>query len=251
MVSQTERYNNFYGKFETLRKIFRFDIRYRCRRIHEVLKTLNINTENISILDFGFGSGDLLCSFPENDSICGVDVSVSAVETALHKFCFCKFKTAQFFTVPENDPDKITEEKFDIVMSSHVIEHVADDAVLLKVMKKRLKDDGHLVLFAPIEEPNYIPFHVRNYSLETLRKTVENAGFEIVFSEGSMHINGHIWKIITIPSRKNWPVAGKIVNILRLFTLSMIPYRMIKIFDSILSSLGCGPRQGLVVAKKI
>lgn len=250
VISQAERYCNFYGRFETLRKIFRFDIRYRCRRIHEVLRVLGISSENKTVLDFGFGSGDLLASFPENCSVCGVDVSASAVETARVNPVFNKFTNAEFYTVPEHDNDNCIHRKFDIVVSSHVIEHVDDDAVLLQALKERINDNGYLVLFAPVEEPGYIHFHVRNYSLGSLEKKVKESGLEIVFSEGSMNINGHIWKIITIPSRHNWPVLGKTVNSIRLFTLSLIPYTMVKILDKLLGMLGAGPRQAMIVARK-
>jgi len=250
MLTQAGRYNDFYGRFETLRKIFRFDIRYRCRRIHEVLKKLQISNENISILDFGFGSGDLLASFPESCSVTGVDVSRSAVENAQKNHIFRKFKKSDFNTVPEHDNDKMVNEKYDLVLSSHVIEHVDDDFLFLKTLRSRVKDNGYLILFAPIEEPGYIFFHVRNYSQAGLENIVKSAGFEIVFSEGSMNINGHIWKIITIPSRRNWPVLGKTVNIIRLFTLSLIPYKMIRILDHILNYMGAGPRQVMIVARK-
>lgn len=250
MISQTERYCNFYGRSEKLKRIFRFDIRYRCRRLHEVLDVLGICTKGISVLDFGFGAGDLLASFPEDCSLCGVDVSPSAVEAARNKEMFKKFRKSQFQTVPEHNNDEFIHEKFDLVLSSHVIEHVDDDEVLLNTLKSRLKDDGHLVLFAPIEEPGYIHFHVRNYSVETLSQKVKDCGFDIVFCEGSMNINGHIWKVITIPSRHNWPVLGKTVNSIRLFTLSLIPYKMVKILDRVFGVLGAGPRQAMIVAKK-
>ena len=250
MVSQAERYCNFYRRPGKLRRFFRFDIRYRCRRLHEVLSELGISRNGISVLDFGFGAGDLLASFSEDCSVCGVDVSTSAVETARLNPVFDKFAKAEFCTVPEHDNDSFIHEKFDIVLSSHVIEHVDDDAVLLNTLKERMKGDGYLVLFAPIEEPGYIHFHVRNYSLGSLEKKVKESGLEIVFSEGSMNINGHIWKIITIPSRHNWPVLGKTVNSIRLFTLSLIPYTMVKILDKVLGVLGAGPRQAMIVARK-
>lgn len=250
MISQAERYCNFYRSSGKLRRFFRFDIRYRCRRLHEVLDELSISTNGVSVLDFGFGAGDLLASFPKECSVCGVDVSPSAVETARNKEIFKKFRKAQFQTVPEHNNDEFIHEKFDLVLSSHVIEHVDDDEVLLNTLKSRLKDDGHLVLFAPVEEPGYIHFHVRNYSVETLSQKVKDCGFDIVFCEGSMNINGHIWKVITIPSRHNWPVLGKTVDSIRLFILSLIPYKMIKIMDRVLGALGAGPRQAMIIAKK-
>ena len=250
MINQVSRYNDFYGKFEKWRKIFRFDIRYRCRRMHEILKKLKIKDRSISVLDFGFGSGDMLLSFDESCSLYGVDVSRSAVENGYDNPDFRIYRHSEFMAVPEFHPEKMFDRKFDIVISSHSIEHVYNDDILLEELSKRIKKEGYLVLFVPIEEPDYISFHMRNYSIQSIQEKVLNAGFDIEFCEGSMYINGHIWKLITIPSRRNWGYLGKAVNAFRLFTLSLIPYKLVKTLDFILSKLGFGPRQALIVAKK-
>ena len=65
-----------------------------------------------------------------------------------------------------------------------------------------------------------------------------------------MQINGHLWKYITIPSRRRWPVVKPIVDFLRLATLSLLPYRSIRTLDRALSHWGVGPRQALVLAVK-
>jgi len=250
MINQLDRYDNFYGKMEKLRKIFRFDIRYRCRRMHEILKKLKIKDKGISVLDFGFGSGDMLLSYDKSCKVYGADVSHTAVGNAYDNHDFRLYRHADFMAVPEFHPEKMFGQKFDIVISSHSIEHVYNDDILLKELKKRLKDDGHLVLFVPIEEPDYISFHLRNYSLQSIQEKVLNAGYEIEFCEGSMYINGHIWKLLTIPSRRNWPILGKVVDAIRLFTLSLIPFKLVKLFDLILEKLGFGPRQAVIIAKK-
>ncbi len=135
-------------------------------------------------------------------------------------------------------------------MTSHTLEHVLDDEKTIEELRKSICEEGILAVYVPIEEPDYIPFHIRNYSLQSITTKIASSGFTILHVEPSMFINGHIWKILTIPSRKNWPAFGKVVNFLRLLTLSLIPYPMVKFLDTLLYKLGFGARQALVVARK-
>jgi hypothetical protein len=107
-----------------------------------------------------------------------------------------------------------------------------------------------LAVFVPLEEPDYILFHLRNYSLQSITERVRTAGFQVLHVEGSMYVNGHIWKILTIPSRRNWPVLKHVVDALRMLTLGILPYPVLRVFDRILFHLGVDARQALVIAQK-
>jgi len=247
--SQTRRYADFYGHARELRRLVRFDVRYRCRRTHEVLAELGIPTENARVLDVGFGGGDLLASFPHTCTVVGADVSTSAVTAARNDARFAAFASARFVAVPEEDPEALPDGPFDLVVSAHALEHVPDDVATLRAIRKRLDRAGILVLFVPIEEPDYIPFHLRAYSLQSIAERVRLSGFDVLRLEGSMHVNGHVWKLVTIPSRRQWPMLGPAVDALRLGTLSLLGYRGVRVLDGALHRLGFGARQALVVAR--
>ncbi len=248
--SQDRRYTDFYLRRRGLRRLLRFDVRYRCRRLQEALRELEIPVEGLRVLDYGFGGGDLLASFPHSCRLNGVDISASAVAAAEADAQFREYADAHFEFVACDEPEGVTRGPFDLVMTSHVLEHVPDDERVLSELRKRLVPGGHLAVFVPIEEPDYIPFHVRNYSLQSIATKVQCAGFELRHVEGSMQINGHLWKLVTIPSRRSWPIVGPLVDTLRLGTLSALPYRGIRFFDGCLHYLGFGPRQALVIARR-
>ena len=84
-------------------------------------------------------------------------------------------------------------------------EPVVDAEREARALFERLVPGGTLAVFVPIEEPDYIMFHRRNYSLQSIAERVEQAGFVLRRVEGSMYVNGHIWKLLTIPSRRRWP----------------------------------------------
>ncbi len=248
-IDQTLRYDRFYERFRKLRRLFRFDIRYRCRRLHDLFAKFGLSTENKRVLDVGFGGGDLLASFPESCALTGVDISSSAVRRALEDEMFARFRRASFTVVNEENSEDLPNEEFDVILSSHMLEHVPDDDAVLRAIRGRLGRDGVMALFVPIEEPDYISFHRRNYSLQSISEKVRQAGFELLFTEGSMYVNGHLWKLITVPSRRGWPVIGPLVDAFRLTALSSLPYSLLRVFDIVLYRLGFDARQALVLAR--
>lgn len=250
LLSQTHRYGSFYSGFIRRLTRLRFDVRYRCQHLQEVLAELAVSVEGCRVLDVGFGAGDLLASFPPSCELSGADVSASAVEGARRDPRFARYAAAQFFTLPEDHPERLPALQADIILSSHLLEHVPNDALLLAALFARLVPGGTLAVFVPIEEPDYILFHRRNYSLQSIAERVEQAGFELRRVEGSMYVNGHIWKLLTIPSRRRWPVFGPLVDALRMASLGALPYAALERLDRCLYRLGFGARQALVIAQR-
>lgn len=246
---QKSRYERFYETHSRLREIVRFDVRYRSRRLHEVLTALSLKTSEAQVLDVGCGSGHMLLSFPKSAELWGADISSSGIAQAQEDKRFKKYHASHFQVVPENEPSALPEGPFDFILSSHTLEHCLDDVAYLQAFRQRLKPQGHLLVFVPLEEPDYIPFHVRNYSMQTINERVWQAGFEIVHTEPSMFINGHIWKLLTIPSRRNWPAIKLAADALRVTSLSAIPYKQVRKLDALLYRLGFSARQAFVIAK--
>jgi SAM-dependent methyltransferase len=250
LLSQTGRYSAFYSELARRLSRLRFDVNYRVRRLQEVLVELGVCVEGRTVLDFGFGAGELLASFPKSCALIGVDVSTSAVESARRDRQLATFASARFFTASEQHPERLPEVQADIIITSHVLEHVPDDRAMLAALFERLVPGGTLVVFVPIEEPDYIMFHRRNYSLQSISERIEHAGFALRRAEGSMYVNGHIWKLLTIPSRRRWPVFGTLADALRMSCLGALPYPALARVDQSLFRLGFGARQALVVAER-
>jgi SAM-dependent methyltransferase len=248
-MRQKSIYDAAYRGPQRVRRLLRFDIRHRCRRLHEVLAGLQLDVSESQVLDVGVGNGDLLASFPTGCCVWGAEISGSAVASASGDARFYRFRAARFSLVQEDTPDDLPPGPFDVIVSSHVLEHVADDRRWVQALRERLNPGGIALVFVPIEEPGYNPDHVRVYSLRSIANLVEQCGLEVLHREGSMHLNGHLWKLVTIPSRRRWPGLGPLVNTLRLAVLSAIPYRATRMLERRLERIGVGPRQAFVVAR--
>lgn len=248
---QSDRYHQFYRQslFQKLRRLVRFDVRYRVNRLRELLQQFPLD-HGAKVLEVGFGGGQLLESLPRDIHIVGAEVSSSAVDNAKKNPVFHEFLSARFLEIPETDPEAIARGPFDLIISSHTLEHVPNDSDTLVSWLRRLRPNGRLILFVPIEEPDYIPYHLRNYSMQSIQEVVRRAGFQLELVEPSMHINGHLWRVLTIPSRRGWPLVKPIVDATRLATLSLFPYKTTRRMERSLHTLGVGPRQALIVARR-
>lgn len=130
--------------------------------------------KNKTVLDFGCGSGYGTEMLSKNAlKITGADISKEAVDYAKDTF---NSPNLDFKTISE-----LTDEKFDIITSFQVIEHVPNDIEYVIKLKKLLNPGGYLLISTPDKKHrlfNYIQkpwniFHLKEYtpkSLETLLK---------------------------------------------------------------------------------
>ncbi|MGR3173253.1 MAG: methyltransferase domain-containing protein [Candidatus Scalindua sp.] len=86
------------------------------------------------------------------------------------------------------------EAKYDIIFSSHVLEHINDDVMVLINAYKCLKSGGFFILQIPYGDPEKLPSneelangHVREgYTESNIRRKLEHAGFEVVTAVGGI-----------------------------------------------------------------
>jgi len=93
------------------------------------------------VLDYGCGLGFLLSALDDKWSKVGYDVSKEGLEFTSQNFPEVK-------TVNSTEELKL-EEKFDVVISYHVIEHVDDPGVLIDELTSYLSEDGVLIIGTP------------------------------------------------------------------------------------------------------
>ncbi len=250
LESQSSRYEGFYEGWRELVRLVRYDVRYRVRRMHQILRELDISIDDRDVLDVGFGWGDMLASFPRSCRLVGADISPSAIAYANQNTAFSEHVSARFCTISERDPEDLPRGPFDIIVSSHVLEHVPDDRASMQAMYDRLRPGGVLVAFVPVEPPDYSPIHLRIYSIQSLTERLMQTGFDILHSEGSMYAEGHAFRLISIPVRRRWPGMRYLAAAIRHVSLSAFPYPALFGIDRAMFRLGFPSCQAVVVAKR-
>jgi len=70
------------------------------------------------------------------------------------------------------------DKTFDVILIPEVLEHIFEDFLTLKKLKRILKDDGKIIITVPFYSDGG-DYHVRIYSPDTIKKLVNHSGFRI------------------------------------------------------------------------
>lgn len=112
----------------------------KAKKIEAVLKDfLNSEIDNKKILDIGTGNGEIAEYFVKKNKVYSVDIT----DQRKNKNSKVVFKRINSEKVP------FRKRFFDIVISNHVIEHLANQELHLRQIKKVLKNGGICYLATP------------------------------------------------------------------------------------------------------
>ena len=158
------------------------------RFIHSLLKSKSFN-----LLDVGAGSHSATKTkavFP-NCNYYGIDITKSYENDendfkAMSGFYEMDLTKLQFENIPENF--------FDVIMMSHIIEHLHNGDKVIEGLISKLKSGGHIYIEYPAERSTHLPkmkrtlnfyddpTHVRIYSVNEVEDILKPNGFEILKS---------------------------------------------------------------------
>lgn len=132
-------------------------------------------SEGKSVLDAGCGEGygtDLVAAVAAE--AIGVDYEEPVIRRAQERYPRARFQTANLVSLPFED------ERFDVVVSMQVIEHLHSPQEFLTECRRVLRPDGVLLISTPNRltfSPDGMrnPFHTFEFAPEELRATIARA----------------------------------------------------------------------------
>src|SRR3989338_4332974 len=118
---------------------------YRKTELNHIINLLR-DKENIRILDYGCNTAYLLNiiknKYPsKNLELCGADINPYAL-----KYARKKYKYFTFFNINDIFFDK---EKFDVIILSHVLEHIHDRDKCIANLKRLMRKNSTLIIAIP------------------------------------------------------------------------------------------------------
>jgi SAM-dependent methyltransferase len=171
-----------------------------------------------SILDFGCGLGQNIFYLP---NAIGYDISKFGVE-------FCRKKNIK----ATNNVDEVPNEHFDIVLSTHVLEHHPNPKEMLQQIYLKLKKGATLILVIPHEVHGKASYnldlnqHLFTWNFQAINNLLITAGFTV---------------------KKNKYVRG--AGYYKLLPIAKLNFGMYKIGTNLLSRLS-GIKEMMIIAEK-
>jgi SAM-dependent methyltransferase len=136
------------------------------------------NRVSAVILDIGCGPGPILEELARFGAVHGVDISKAAVS-------YCHERGLDSVTLGDASALPYRDERFDLVISIDVLEHVDDDMSALAETYRVCRRGGTLIATVPAfnflwSRRDEQLHHKRRYSLEQFRSKVSRAGFKVI-----------------------------------------------------------------------
>jgi ubiquinone/menaquinone biosynthesis C-methylase UbiE len=227
----------------------RYDTQVKRKTVLWLLRSAGISRRQKRVLEIGFGSGEVLFSFDRSCKIAGAEIAQSAVTRAAVRarqlgFCRAEFALAQTNSL------RFPDGSFDLVIASHVLEHVVEEELLLSEIHRVLSRTGAAVILVPINERYADPKHVRSYDESLLATSLTNAGLVpkvVVKNEFLYHL---VDKFYSENYKERWGIAGTLLAGLFNVPAALIPFPLLRCIDGIATAVGLPPRQCGIVAFK-
>jgi len=249
---QRQRYTSgFYSSFRRLKSLFAYAGRYRLLLAEEAFRRHNIPFERLKVFELGFGLGELLLRFDSTCSLHGCELSEDAIDALKRDPRLTDYRETRFvLSAPDGSP-RFPSLGYDMVIASHVLEHVPDDHAALSELAVHTKVGGWGLLFLPLERPRHNPDHARIYTAAGVCELLRKTGWEPVEVSENFRYASHWVQVINWPSRARLPVIGIAVEVLKSVAMNMAPASVMRLVEGPLERLHVRPIQLMVLARRM
>ena len=174
--------------------------------IHQVITSYFKGKKNLKILDMGCGSGHNLKMLSEFGEVFALEPDKQIAKYAQSENPNCKIIIG---AMPDDNP--LCDEKFDLIVSLDVLEHIEDDKKTLIELEKMLNDDGKIIITVPALQFLYGPtdvlaHHYRRYNktmLKTLIKSLQSNKIKLYYFNSFLFLPIVIVRLFEKYFRKN------------------------------------------------
>jgi SAM-dependent methyltransferase len=250
LSGQRRVYAKRYGCLRRIHDVLRYDARYRLFLLETLFRRFAIPFERQRVYELGFGTGSLLLRFDHTSALHGSELSESAVESLARDPRVQNYREVALVPSASDGRPRFPGQEYDVVLASHVIEHVPDDRETLTDLLAHMRRGGHAVFFLPLERPRHNPDHARTYTAAGFAQLLREVGFEPVFVEENFRYASHWIQVLNWPSRARIPVLGTLVEVIKTTLLALVPTSVVRLVEEPLARLHVAPYQLMVLARK-
>lgn len=250
IVHQRRTYADRYRHFRAIHDFLRYDARYRLFLMEELFRAHDIPFERQRVFELGFGTGSLLLRFDTTSTLHGSEISPSAVQALSGDPRIASYAEGNFKLAQANGNPTFPGTDYDLVIASHVLEHVPDDRQCLELLCAHTRPGGYGLFFLPLERPRHNPDHARTYTAAGFSRLLQATGFTPLHVSENFRYGSHLVQVINWPSRARIPLLGHLVEALKTLLLALPPTSLVRLVEQPLARLHVAPYQLMVLAQK-
>jgi SAM-dependent methyltransferase len=250
VARQRATYAQRYRVFRHLYDLLRYDLRHRLLVMEELFRRFDIPFERQRVYELGFGTGAMLFRFDVSSTLHGAELSDGAVRALREDPRTASYAGSAIVACDRDGRPAFPARDYDVIIASHVLEHVPDDLEVLRAFAAHLAHDGHVLVFLPLERPRHNPDHARVYTRAGFVRRLREAGLEPVHVEENFRYASHFVQIVNWPSRARLPVVGTAVEVLKTLLLALPPSFVVRALEAPLARLHVTPTQLVVLARR-
>lgn len=179
-----------------------YNIKNREQKANKMLAVLenyySNKTKNLSLLDIGCSTGTIVNTIGKKfDNATGIDIDKQAIEYAKRKYDCKNFQ----FKIGDAMDIKFLDNSFDVVICSHIYEHVPDYNKLISEIYRVLKFDG-VCCFAAGNRLKLIEGHYKLPLLSVIPKSLGHMYIRIL-GKGTFYYENHLtyWELRKLVSK--------------------------------------------------
>ena len=215
-------------------------------KIKYLSRVIPDGTEINSILEVGCATGDLLANFPSGAALTsrtGLDISDKNIAEAKSRY-----PGINFISIPFEEFVKQEERVFDVVILSDILEHVPDDAGMLRLAGENAR---YVLLNLPLEKcrefrdreygPDDFRGHLRAYDVEDARRLVIDA--DLVETESLVKhyvtqsvFRRYLWNKLVVNKNGMMRFSGRMRYVFEIFEILLRKNRYKKNYFALLRS---------------
>lgn len=155
------------------------------------------------VLEVGSGIGNIvseLLARKQVRAVVATDLSASSLATLRDRLGNDERLTTEVWNAEDPPPASLTNDKFDTIICSNVLEHIEDHEKAVVHMRQLLKPDGKLVILVPANPAIYSGLdedlgHFRRYTQAELTRVLKAGGYTVekVFDHNLVGALGWWW----------------------------------------------------------
>jgi SAM-dependent methyltransferase len=130
--------------------------------LREIIDTLGLRLEQKRIFDYGFGAGSFFLTCPRSARIFGIELDPLATSEVAKRLAKKGFAEVQLSALDGAswETNELLRNEYDLIVCSHVLEHMEDPLQLLQKLAGCLSSKGCMLVLLPLNERRPDPRHL-------------------------------------------------------------------------------------------